>query len=135
MGVPRPLGVSPPGNIGSSDTTTWLAPRFHRIVNSNPPSVRDFTSHAALGIPPPDDDPETLRLWSGISAYRTMAQARRKARASPRLGAYIAVLEIPATGQVTYQRTTMSSGHDTLWGEATALLACVVDVVPLEVVQ
>jgi len=103
---------------------------FYRLVQTNPPTLLDFTSNQALGRTPRRPDPEVLRLWSGISAYETMEQARAKAERSPWLGAHIAELRVPADGPIRYERTTRSAGHYTLWGEPGDLLACVVSVVP-----
>jgi len=108
---------------------------LYRIVRTNPPTLRDFTSYQSQGIPPPDDEPETMRLWRGLSAYVTLARARRRARMQPQLGRYIARLELPVGGAVAYERTTRSQGHFTVWGAAADVLACVVSVVPIEPVR
>jgi hypothetical protein len=103
---------------------------FYRIVRANPATLADFLSAEALGKPPPDLAPETLRLHSGLSVYATIAQARRKGRASPILGSYVAQLDIPEDGPITWERTRPSSGHHTLWGDSAYLLARVVAVEP-----
>jgi hypothetical protein len=63
--------------------------------------------------------------------YATEAQARRKARVSPALGRYVAILEIPGDSTLEIERTTTSSGHHTIWGDAALLLSYVVAVVPV----
>jgi hypothetical protein len=103
---------------------------LYRIVRENPPTDRDFTSKAALGLVDADADPEVQRLESGLSMYRTLAQARRKARAFPFLGAYIAVVRLDPSDDVRVERTTSSAGHYTVWGEASVLLRRVVAVEP-----
>jgi hypothetical protein len=101
----------------------------YRVVRADPPTVADFRSHEARGRPvPPGAPEESRRLWSGISVYDTEERARQTARDYPRLGAYIAELDIPEGGTVRAQRTTKSLGHYTLWGDAVAMLACVVAV-------
>jgi len=105
-----------------------VARTFYRIVKSDPPTLLDFTSNAARGRAPRTDEPEVLRLWSGLSAFSTLAQARRKSRISPVLGAFVARLVLPDVGQVRYERTR-GTGHYTLWGEPSVLLAAVVSVV------
>lgn len=107
--------------------------RCERIVRSNPPTRRDFTSNAARGRPlPPGAPPEVVRLWDGLSVYETAGQARRHAKASPMLGGYVAALDLPATAAIRCERTTRSRGHYTLWGEPDALLGCVSEVIPVE---
>jgi hypothetical protein len=101
----------------------------YRIVRSDPPTVEDFRSAAARGRIPPDANAEDRRLLAGVSVYRTEAQARRKARQYPALGAFIAELALPP--QLVAERTTPSPGHHTLWAPPEALLACVVRVVPV----
>ena len=101
---------------------------LHRIVRTSPPALDDFVSHAARGRPVPDD-PEDARVLDGISVYSTAAQARRKRRTSPVLGAWIAVLRVPLDGSVRVERTR-GEGHHTIWGEPAVLLALVVEVGP-----
>jgi len=76
--------------------------------------------------------PELLDRWAGISAYDMEGQARRRARWAMRrgrpLGEFIAVLELRPSWRI---EQTFNPGHYTLWGEPTALLACVVKVVPV----
>jgi hypothetical protein len=100
---------------------------FYRIVRTNPPRLIDFTSNAALGKQVPTD-PELAALWDGLSVQSTRAQARRRRRASPMLGDYIAVLRVPTDGSFRYQRTLSADGRHTLWGDPAALLALVVSV-------
>jgi hypothetical protein len=70
-------------------------------------------------------------LWDGVSAYQTEAQARKKARKIPVLGAFIAVVQVPENGPITYERTLKSSGHHTLRGDAQTMLDCVESYVPV----
>src|SRR6266849_4946245 len=101
--------------------TNAVARTFYRIVQTDPPTLADFTSHEARGRLPPDREPETLRLHAGLSVYATLAQARRKTRASPALGDYVAELQIPDDAPITWERTLTSSGHHTLWGPPAAV--------------
>jgi hypothetical protein len=106
--------------------------RFFRIALSNPPTLYDLTSLEGRGrLLPVGADANFARLWSGLSVYATEAQAQRKARASPMLGSYLAELNIPETGQIHWERTTDSAGHDTLWGPPAELLGGVVRVIPV----
>jgi len=104
---------------------------FWRIVRTNPPTRRDFLSHVALGIPIRGEDDATLRQAHGISVYATEAQARRKARAVPVLGGWLAELAIGESVAVTVERTAGGPGHHTIWGDADALLACVKRLTPV----
>jgi hypothetical protein len=99
---------------------------FYRIVRTNPPRLIDFTSNAARGRPEPPD-PEEAALWDGLSVYSTLAWARRKQRASPVLGSFIAVVRVPLDGSVSIERTR-GGGHYTLRGNAAQLLGSVIAV-------
>ena len=105
---------------------------LHRIVRTDPPSIRDFTSKLELGVVDPGADEETKRLESGLSTYRTLAQARRKARAFRFLGQYVAVIDVALAGSVTLERTTSSAGHYTVWGDGHLILGAVVTVERVE---
>lgn len=101
---------------------------LYRIVRTDPPTLLYMTSKAALGLIDPAADDETRRLESGLSMYRTLAQARRKARAFRFLGSFIATVDLTGVESVVIERTTSSSGHFTVWGEPTVILRCVVAV-------
>ena len=88
---------------------------LYRIVKNDPATPDDFVSYQARGRRPPND-PEKARLWSGLSAYETPEQARRTAMMFPMLGTFIAEVEIPDNQRITYERTTTSDGHYTIWG-------------------
>lgn len=103
---------------------------FWRIVRTNPPAEHDFLSNEAQGVPPRNDDVETLRLWSGISMYATRAQARRTAMTYPFLGGFLAELQIPDDAGVRWERTR-GRGHHTIWGDGHVLLNYVVRVTPV----
>lgn len=108
-----------------------MAHVFFRIIASAEATLDDVRSKAELGEPLRDDTPENRRLWQGISVYATEAQARRKGRASPRLGRCIARIELPDDSPVIFERTTTSSGHYTLWGDPAVILGCITDVIPV----
>jgi hypothetical protein len=101
---------------------------FSRLVRSDPARFVDVLSKAALGEPLREDTPENRRLWQGISVYATEAQARRKGRASPMLGRFIARIELPDDSPVLSERTTTSSGHHTLWGDPWIILAAIMEI-------
>lgn len=102
--------------------------RFYRIVGGDPPNRQDFVPKTPRAIP---RDPEKARLFSGLSTYETLAQARRRARESLYLGAWIAEITITPGVLVHYERTTLSNGHYTLWGDPDVILSSVTAVVPV----
>lgn len=104
---------------------------FFRIVESNPPTILDFTSNAAKGMTLRNPTAETLRWWAGISVYDNQGDARSLARQRPQLGTFIAELLIPEGSTIRYERTGQRRGHYTLWGEPGLLLACVIAVRPV----
>jgi len=75
-----------------------VARSFFRVVSSNPPTLDDFLSHRARGIPLRNPDEEDM--WEGVSVQATEPQARRRARL-PGFGRYIAELVIPEDGTIT----------------------------------
>jgi hypothetical protein len=63
-------------------------------------------------------------LWSGISVYSTPEAVRRRARRY-RWRGYLARLEIRPSAAIRIAKT-LGQHHYTLWGDADALLGCVV---------
>jgi hypothetical protein len=105
---------------------------FFHMVATDPPTLDDFRSNLDRGrMPRAPLTAEQEELWSGISAYESWAEARRKAGASPWLGEFIAEMHITENSPIRRRRTTASRGHWTLWGDPSELLACVVAVAPL----
>ena len=109
--------------------------RFFRIVKNNPPSRRDFLSNQARRGEFPARLPSHLRRQrDGISVHDTAANARRQARESPWLGAFIAELRLPDPPpvQVRWERTIRNNeDHHSLWGDPDELLRTLVAVVPV----
>lgn len=104
---------------------------FWRIVRTSPPATRDFLSNDALGRRPRDRDPETLRLWSGISVHTIERHARRTAATFPMIGRYLAEIRVADTDPIRAEKT-LGPGHFTLWGDAAVLLGRVVRVIPID---
>lgn len=96
--------------------------RLYRVVKTNPPTLRDFIPLQQHYGEHGDDPPERARLWSGLSVFATLAQARRQARRFPALGTFVAEVQIPDSVDVHLERTLRTPGHFTLWGEAELLL-------------
>jgi hypothetical protein len=103
---------------------------YWRIVRADPPTEGDFLSNAARGRRPPDADPETIRLWNGLSAYGSEDAARRTARAFPRIGTFLAAVGIEDGDPVRFEKT-LGFEHYTLWGDATLLPSRVQSISPV----
>jgi hypothetical protein len=109
-----------------------VARTFYRIVKSDPPTLRDFMSFQELGQRPRDlNDPEVLRRWDKVSVWDEEQRARRLARLRPRLGAFIARLEIPDTSPITAEPAG-GTGHYSLTATAAELWQWVESVVPVD---
>ena len=104
---------------------------FYRIVETDPPVLRDFESNRAKGRPMRKRELAQPSLYAGISVYAKLTQARRTVRRYPRLGAAVAELRIPEDAPVAIQRT-LGPGHYTLTGDASLLLSYVTAVWSVE---
>jgi hypothetical protein len=101
---------------------------FYRIVQTDPPTLEDFLSYAARGMPAPTD-PALRRIWYGISVYDTLDRALSRARRQPALGTFVAEVQFRWGQGIRAERTGHRRGHHTLWGDPTQLLGCVTRVV------
>lgn len=106
---------------------------FYRIVWTDPPTLEDFLSHEDRGVELRRLRPETARLHSGVSLYRSLALARKVAKKRPPwMGSgYIARVTIPPDVVAHVERTTRATGHYTVWADASRLLSWVDEVVPV----
>ena len=113
-------------------STTQTDPVFtlslYRVVKSNPPTVQDFLSFKALGIPLRRQTTKGLRLWDGLSVYRTREQATSLASSSPHLGRFVAEVRIRRDADFRLELDNGKDGHCTIWGEPEDLLHLVVSV-------
>jgi hypothetical protein len=106
----------------------WL----FRIIKDTTPTLDDFTSNAKRGrVIPANLSPDLHWLWDGLSLYAESDQAIKTARRFPQLGRYLATLDLSQSTTATWERTTPSEGHYTVWGDPEELLQCVVNVVPI----
>lgn len=106
---------------------------FYRVLAKSEAIVDDFLSGEAAGDDPPENaTAELLRMWRGISVYRTETQARNKAKAL-RLGDFIAQIEVPVGSSITFDRTggRNARGHHTLWGDPEEIMRCVTRIIPV----
>jgi hypothetical protein len=67
-----------------------------------------------------------------VSVWSTLDAARRKARAYPALGTFVATISIPTDEPGIKVRKTLGRGHYTVWAEPRRLLELVVDTVAIE---
>jgi hypothetical protein len=105
--------------------------RFFRIIGGPQSTLDDYTSNAGFGFGSPSD-PKKAALWDGISVFRTLDQARAKAKACPLLGSYVAELVIPSNAPVRWSRTIRRSrGHHTVWGDPAEIRRCEVNIHPV----
>lgn len=98
---------------------------FFRIIRGREPSLDDFKSHRALGLPLLE--PAFEREWSeGISVYDAEAYAIRRAiKTRHRLGAFVVPLNVPEDGTVEYRQTGTNRRHYTIYGRPEDLIALV----------
>ena len=106
-------------------------PTFYRIVRTDPPTEADFLSYEALGRQLRRETPELRRSWSGVSVYTSERAAREIAARLPRLGAFIAELEVVEDGPVTYEQNGADLEHYDLYGSAEDMLRLVRRVTPV----
>lgn len=107
--------------------------RLYRLVQTDPPTLRDFRSYEALGVRP--RRPLTARQrdqWRGVSHYATLTAARVRARLSPQLGAYVALVRVPVRATVRIEQGGRDLDHYNVWAEPADLLAWVVSVESVE---
>ena len=102
--------------------------RLYRIGKMNPLDRRDFLSFRELGIPLRHRTAKGLRLWDGLSVYRTREQAAAPARRTPGLGQFVAELHVPTDGRFRIELDNGEDGHCTIWGDPDELLHLVVSV-------
>ncbi|MGH2583601.1 MAG: hypothetical protein ACRDJE_01660 [Dehalococcoidia bacterium] len=103
---------------------------FYRIIKAEEATMEDFLSHKARGIPLRKDTSELRRSWEGVSVYDTLDTAREIVRRFPRIGRFIAVLEIAEGDLVRYEQTGDDPNHYDLWGDPRDMLRAVVRVIP-----
>ena len=106
---------------------------FYRLVESDPPTLRDFTSQEALGVSPRRrlSDQERDR-WRGVSHCDSRAAAHKRGSQSPWLGQYVAEVHVPLGLGVRLTQTGREPSHWTLWAAPADLLSWVVLVTAAE---
>lgn len=105
---------------------------LYRVVQTDPPTLWDFTSNEARRRRPRRPlDTVGRRLWRGLSHFDTLEAARAAARNTPALGHFVAEIAVPDDDSVEVERTGRA-GHYTMWGSPGRLLGYVRRVVPVE---
>jgi len=116
---------------GPSRENDRLERVLYRIVQTGPPTLRDFMSYGELGVPSRRPlSPRDRDRWHGVSHYLTLEAAQAAARAMPHLGRYIATVRVPS--DVRFERWGRDPYHCTVWADAAALRGWVVSVSPVE---
>jgi len=102
-----------------------------RIVKTNPPTLQDFTSNQARGVPLRGNELRQPELHSGLSVHDNARTVVERATTMRRIGGYIAAVRVTNDG-ATFVAKTLGEGHYTLWGDHAALLEAILSVVPVE---
>lgn len=90
----------------------------------------DFRSDLARGKRPRDTSSDALTRHHGFSVWRTERQARTVASRFPKLGPYIAEVELPPGATLLPFRD--APDHLTAFGEADAFVQAVVQITPVK---
>jgi hypothetical protein len=102
-----------------------------RVVNHNPPIVSDFYSHEQLGRPL--RDPTMKDLWTGVSMFSNIAEARAIARPGRSQSKWIA--EVRISDGIEGVRIKRTGGnhttHHTVWAMPELLSARVIRMHPI----
>jgi hypothetical protein len=112
-----------------------MARIFYRIVTSDQPTGDDFTSNLARGRPPRRSEVLDHEEYRSISVFARLEDARAVARLFPKLGSYLAELELADDdSEITIQKAPVdpADSHHNLRGEPAAFLRRVRQVFPAE---
>lgn len=108
---------------------------FFRIVKSARPTEEDFTSNFARGRPPRRSELLDPQEYRSISAFARLEDARSVQRRFPRLGSYIAELDVADDDTTIVVRKASDDprdSHHNLQGEPGAFLRRVRRVYPAD---
>jgi len=112
-----------------------MAQIFYRIIPGNQPTEDDFTSNFAKGRPPRLSEILDPGEYRSISVFARLEDARAVHRLFPRLGSYLAELELADDDtEIAIQKAPddPTDSHYNLQGEPAAFLHCVRRVFPAE---
>lgn len=106
----------------------------HRIVRTDEDRsamvLDDFRSNSAVGAPTRGVERQYPVLHEGISMYEKLEAAEQTARAFPKLGRYVARVELTSGHGITYARWGART-HLTVWAEPETLRALVTAIEPV----
>ena len=109
---------------------------FYRLVESDPPTLQDFTSQEALGIRPRRPlSRQGQERWRGVSHFDSRPAVVAMGADSPWLGGYIAEVRLPPGAGARAAQTGADPSHWTLWATPADLLSWVVSVAAIEPVH
>ena len=94
------------------------------------PTPEDFRSDRERGKQPRDDSSDALRRHEGFSVWLDLSHARAVARRFPRMGRFIAEVELPADTRIEPFADVFD--HQTAYGDPEAFVRAVVRVVPAD---
>jgi hypothetical protein len=84
---------------------------FYRIVQTDPPTVDDFLSNRAKGLP--QRASESADTWARLSHYDTAELARKTALRYPQIGRFIATIRATDDSRLRVEQT-FRAGHYTI---------------------
>jgi hypothetical protein len=107
--------------------------RLYRASHGDAPVAleRALSSNFAAGRSPHPQDRRAAVLYMAVSMFESRDAVLRLARSRPsRIGTHLLEVDLrPGLGPCAAR--TGASGHWSIWGVPTQLLACVTDVVPV----
>ncbi len=106
-----------------------MAIHVFRVLKGQQADRDDFLSDEARKKRPRETSPEGLARHHGFSVWRTEEHARAVARRFPRLGTYIAEVDLPVDATLLPFRDTPD--HLTAFGDPDAFVHAVVRIVPV----
>jgi hypothetical protein len=128
-----------------AETGLRIVYRFvHFSDPQEPGAVEDFRSDAEMKKTPRGRSARISELQNGLSFFKTkdLALARwkdiaalarnRNPNAVPRIGSYLAAVELNPDGKIFYEDLQQQDGHITIWGPPEDLAAGIIELIPIE---
>jgi hypothetical protein len=113
---------------------------LYHLVRTNPSTDDDFLSQWAKNVraaqagEQPRAEPaggDALHMWGGVSAHDDAGTSREMRQLFPKLGDFIALLQIPPDAPIRVEKTGGNPHHYTIWGAPAALRGCVQSIEPV----
>lgn len=106
-----------------------------RIVRHDDPGRSEypdsFKSHLELGLPPRGTELANPQIYEGISVYERLESAIETARRWPKIGTFVARMELVGGSGVRLLRWG-PEGHLTVWGDALMLSGMTAEIVAVQ---